>query len=117
MARKIENSLRKLDNGKNVPPVSEIILIDHSDFGLVFGLLNSSSGELIGLYNDLSLAEEDRHGMSFLPKGISPAEMSQSVSVRKAIGDFVRFSSFSEQSVGKHFLKKTRVLFANKSSV
>lgn len=109
----IKNSLRNADNGRATSSNSEIVLLDHSDYGLVFGLVSSGSN-VVALFDDLAELEQVRDGYTNIKKGITPIEMSDSVDVKLSYKKNIKNSLVSMQKVSKYLVKTSKVLYGNK---
>lgn len=111
----IKNSLRKSDNGKYASASSEIVLVDHSDYGLTFAIM-SSGASITALFDDLSEADSARNGYSTLQYGIKPIDMSETVDVKRASKKLVKSTLVSSQKISECFIKTARVLYSNKTA-
>ena len=113
----IRNSLNKADNGKIASTTSELMLIDHPDFGLVFALVSNGGTNIIGIYDDLAVADKERCSCSRLPNGITPIEMSEKVDIHRSGRKSIKTHIFGVQSIEKSLVKCTRVLYGSRTSL
>lgn len=113
--RCVTKSLRKSDIGRTIPKNSEIILVEHSEYGLAFGIFVPGPNNIIALYNDLADLEFDKRGYSFNDKGITPEMAKDSIPIRSVADRNFKFSIISNQEISKKLLKGTRVLYGKKT--
>lgn len=112
----VKNSINKSDLGHTISSSAEMMLVDHSDYGLKFALVSNGSTTIVGLYDDLAKADEDRKGITNIQHGVTPIEMAGSVGVKRASKKSVKNHFIDEQTISKHLIKCTKVLYGEKTS-
>ena len=113
----IKNSINKNDLGHSVSSSAEMLLVDHSDYGLKFALVSSGSSTIAGLYDDLAKADIDRKGFTNIESEVKPIDMADSVSVKRASKKSVKIHFMDEQTISKYLVKCTKVLYDDKTSI
>lgn len=113
----VKNSINKNDLGHVVSSSAEMMLVDHSDYGLKFALVSNGSTTIVGLYDDLAKADMDRKCVTNIKSGVTPIEMSESVGVKRASKKSVKNHFIDEQTISKQLIKCTKVLYGNKTSI